>query len=246
MDDIDSQPLPLFYKDLVPLNSRVHADFRSRTTDKASWLAGHNAVPLTTDEFAQAQRFFPIVFSAIGRPVPLALMGLNEGRNVFVQDDGGFDPNLYVPAYVRRYPFLLARLDPSSEDLSLCFDPNSNLVGTFEEGDPLFDGDDPAERCKSILNFCERFEVAGRQTSAFVDLLEQHDLLADGEITIQREAQPSAIYRGFKMVTDEKLRALSQEALVELGSAGALSLIHLHQASLGLITEIFVRQSEAA
>lgn len=242
----EAQVLPLFYKDLVPLNSSAHANWRSRTTEKASWLAGQHAVPLTTDEFAKAQRFFPIVFSSAGKPVPLALMGLDEGRNVFVADDGGFDPDMYVPAYVRRYPFLLARLNPESDDLSLCFDPTSDLVGSFDEGEALFAGEETAERCKAILNFCERFEIAGRQTAAFVDLLQKHDLLSDGEITIQREGQTPAIYNGFKMVTDEKLRALSPEALAELSGSGALALIHLHQASLGIITEIFVRQAQAA
>ena len=31
--------------------------------------------------------------------------------------------NVYIPAYMRRYPFLLARLRPDSDELSLCFDP---------------------------------------------------------------------------------------------------------------------------
>lgn len=243
---LNSQTLPLFYKDLVPLNSNAHAAWHTRLTDKASWLAGHHAVPLATDEFAKAQRFFPIIFSAAEKPVPLALMGLNEGSNVYIDADGSFDPKLYVPAYVRRYPFLLARLEPDSADLSLCFDPNSDLVGEFDEGDALFADGEPADRCKSILAFCEQFEIAGQQTTAFVELLEKHDLLSDGEFTIQREgdAQPS-VYRGFKMVADEKLNALSGEVLAELHQNGALRLIHLHQASLGIISEIFAMQASA-
>jgi hypothetical protein len=243
----ENTSLPLFYKEILPLNSNVHATSHSRTTDKASWLVKQHAVPLTTEEFAKAQRSFPIIFSASEKPVPLALMGLNEGVNVFLDAEGGFDPNLYIPAYVRRYPFLLARLNPESEDLSLCFDPTSDLVGAFDEGDALFSGEEPSERCKSILGFCERFEIAGKQTTAFVELLEKHDLLADGEFTIQPDggAQPS-VYRGFKMVTDEKLRALSPEILAELNASGALALIHLHQASLGIITEIFARQAKVA
>jgi len=242
---IKSNNYPIFYSELVPLNSNTHADWRVRLTDKAVWLAGQHLVPLTTDEFVKAQRFFPIVFSAGEQVVPLALMGLHEGCNLFVGEDGRFDPGIYLPAYVRRYPFLLARLDPASEDLSLCFDPTSDLVGAFDEGDALFAGEGIAERCKSILNFCEGFEVAGRQTAAFIDLLEKHDLLADGEITIQREGQQPAIYRGFKMVTEDKLRALAPEVLAELSVSGALALIHLHQASLGIVTELFVRQSQA-
>ena len=82
------QALPLFYRDLVPLNSRDHATWRSRATDKATWLIGQHAIPLTVEEFPQAQRNFPIVFSVGDQPVPLALMGLNEGVNVFVDAEG--------------------------------------------------------------------------------------------------------------------------------------------------------------
>lgn len=247
-DKQDNQALPLFYKELVPLNSNAHANWSSRTTDKAAWLAGQHAVPLSTEEFAKAQRFYPIIFSDTETPVPLALMGLNEGVNVFVDSEGAFDPELYIPAYVRRYPFLLARLDPNSDDLSLCVDPTTDLVGdAVEGGDALFVDGETTDRCKAILSFCEQFEIAGQKTSFFIELLQKHDLLTDGEVTIQRngEGQPS-IYRGFKMVTDEKLQALSPEILAELSANGALALIHLHQVSLGIITEIFARQAQKA
>jgi len=136
----DNQILPLFYKELTPLNSEVHQAWRARTTDKASWMANQHAVPLTTEEFAKAQRFFPIIFSSADTPVPLALMALNEGANVYVTDDGAFNAEMYIPAYARRYPFLLARLEPGEDTLSLCMDATSDLVGAFDDGDALFDG----------------------------------------------------------------------------------------------------------
>eukprot|EP00456_Euglypha_rotunda_P027017 TRINITY_DN21659_c0_g2_i2.p2 TRINITY_DN21659_c0_g2~~TRINITY_DN21659_c0_g2_i2.p2 ORF type:complete len:187 (-),score=63.48 TRINITY_DN21659_c0_g2_i2:10-489(-) len=130
--------LPLFYKDLVPLSSVDHANFHARSLDKAEFLINQHAVPLTADEFVSASRFYPIVFSAGDNPVPLALMGLNEGVNTFVDDEGKLINPVYVPAYVRRYPFLLAKLRPDTDELSLCFDPTSGAVGEFEEGDALF------------------------------------------------------------------------------------------------------------
>src|SRR3990167_5612436 len=74
-------------------------------------------------------RHHPIIFASGDNPVPLALMGLNEGVNVFVDDEGKVTQPIYIPAYVRRYPFLLAKLNPNSEELSLCFDPSANLLG---------------------------------------------------------------------------------------------------------------------
>ena len=68
----------------MPLNSRDHNTWHARTVDKATWIGNQHAIPLTVDEFAQAQRHFPIVFSAGDNPVPLALMGLNENVNVSV------------------------------------------------------------------------------------------------------------------------------------------------------------------
>ena len=90
--------LPIFYGGLEPLSSNVHGNYKSRPAEKAPVLAQTHAVPLTIDEFVAAQRFFPIVFSSGENPVPLALMGLNEGVNVFVEDDGGLRGEMYVPA----------------------------------------------------------------------------------------------------------------------------------------------------
>ena len=146
--------LPLFYKDLVPLSSVEHADFHARALENAEFLVGQHAIPLTSDEFVSACRFYPIVFSAGENPVPLALMGLNEGINTFVDDQGKLINPVYVPAYVRRYPFLLARLQPDSEDLSLCFDPTSGALGKFDEGDALFSAE-AHEGVVPLLAFAE-------------------------------------------------------------------------------------------
>src|SRR3954471_16969087 len=154
-----SQPpanaLPLFYNDLEPLSSSVHPNYRSRSSDTAPLLVGAHAIPITVDEFISVGRFCPVIFSVGETSVPLALMGLNEGVNVFVDDNGKLLGETYVPAYVRRYPFMLARLAPDAQELSLCFDPTSGLVGEYEDGEALFDGDKPTEATNNILKFCE-------------------------------------------------------------------------------------------
>src|SRR5436305_2069594 len=162
------QQLPLFYNGLEPLSSELHANYRIRPANVAPFLRGQHAIPLTVEEFPLAQRFMPIVFSAGEDPVPLALMGLNEGVNVFIDAEGKLtEENFYVPAYVRRYPFMLARLRPDADELSLCFDPTSDTVGAFDEGDALFDGSEPTELTRNILSFNESFEQAGQRTAAF-------------------------------------------------------------------------------
>ncbi len=236
--------LPIFYKDLVPLNSNEHATFKTRPIDSANFMEGHHAVPLTVEEFVAASRNFPIIFSAGDQPVPLVLMGMNEGVNVFMDDAGKFTAPVYLPAYIRRYPFMLAKLRPDSDELSLCFDPTSDAVGEFkDEGEALFDGDQPSENTKNILKFCEDFEEAGARTHAFVDELNKMGLLMDGEVAIQQEGQENPfVYRGFKMVDENKLKELRGDELRKMNQNGMLPLIYAHLFSLQLMRELFAAQ----
>lgn len=235
--------LPLFYKDLQPLSSVDHADFRARGLDRADFLIDQHAVPLTSDEFTSASRFYPIVFSAGDNPVPLALMGLNEGVNTFVDEEGKLKNPVYVPAYIRRYPFLLARLRPDSDELSLCFDPSAEAIGQFEEGDLLFEDGKPSEATNAILQFCQQFEEAGQRTGLFVEELKKADLLMDGEVAIQPEGSDKPfVYRGFQMVDEAKLRELRGDVLRKMMQNGMLPLIFAHLFSLQLMREVFAEQ----
>ncbi len=236
--------LPVLYNDLVPLSSEQHADWGTKPLDGAHFLKNVHAVPVVIDEFVQIQRTFPIIFAAAENPVPLALMGLNEGVNVFLDDEGKFNQPLYVPAYVRRYPFMLAQLGQNPQELSLCFDPTSGAVGPDGEVTKLFDNGQPSEGTKGILSFCESFEEGAQRTGAFVRELQSLDLLMDGEVSIQAEgAEQPYIYRGFKMVNEEKLRELRGDQLRKMMGNGMLTLIMAHLFSLDLMRDLFGRQA---
>lgn len=241
-----SQPnpaLPLFYQDLVPISSELHASWRMRPIEHAMFAVNEHAIPLTVDEFAAAQRHYPIVFSSGPEAVPLALMGMNEQVNTFFDAEGKMASDAYVPAYIRRYPFMLARLRPDSDEMSLCVDPTSGVVGASDDGEPLFDGDQPSEAIKTVLGFCEQFEQAGQRTAGFMNDLRAHDLLMDGEVSIQPDAdQPPFVYRGFQMVNEEKLRDLRGDVLRKMMQSGFLPLVHAHLFSLQGMREIFARQ----
>ncbi|QZD95544.1 SapC family protein [Qipengyuania gelatinilytica] len=247
MASAPKQPqLPLFFNDLMPLNSKDHKNFRTRSVDSAPWLSKAHAIPLTVDEFVQSQRHFPIVFSSGENPLPLALMGLNEGVNTFVDDAGKVTEAVYIPAYIRRYPFMLAKLQQDATDLSLMFDPTSDAVGEFEEGERLFDDEgNTTDATKRVLEFCQHFEQAAQRTQAFLTELKDNNLLMDGEVAIQREGEEQPfIYRGFKMVDQEKLRELSDEKIIEWHKNGILMLVHAHIYSLELMRTIFARQAQ--
>jgi hypothetical protein len=235
--------LPLLYKSLEPLSSNVHGNFKARRIEAAPYLSNVHAIPITIDEFVSVQRHYPIVFSASENPVPLALMGLNEGVNVFVDDDGKMIGEMYVPAYVRRYPFMLARTRPDVDELSLCFDPQSGFIGDFEDGTPLFENGQPSEATQSVLKFCEEFELSAQRTAAFMKELEASELLIEGEASVQPTgSEHPFIYRGFKMVADEKVRELRGDTLRKMNQNGMLPLILAHLFSLTLVPDLFGRQ----
>lgn len=238
--------LPVMFKDLVPLSSNDHKDWKARQVDAAPWIVNQHAVPITIDEFVLAQRFYPIIFTAGENPVPLALMGLNEGVNMFVDADGKLIGQPYVPAYIRRYPFMLARLRPESEDLSLCFDPSADVIGAFDEGQALFEDGQPTDATKAVLGFCEQWEQSWQRTQAFMEEVVKAKLLIDGEVSIQPEsAQQPFIYRGFQMVSEEKLRELRGDAARKLLGNGVLPLLYAHIFSLSQMSELFSKQMAA-
>ena len=239
--------LPLFYKDLLPVNSVDHAKWKAGSLGSAAYLATTHAVPLTSDEFVDAQRDYPIVFTAGENPLPIVLFGLNEGVNTFVGEDNLINEVVYLPAYARRYPFILAKLQQGSEDMSLCFDPTAGVIGADKEGMALFDeAGQPTEYTTGVLDFCRRFEEAGQRTKLFMDELAKLDILMDGEIAITRNDMPDKpfIYRGFQMVSEEKLRDLHGDQLRKLNQNGMLPLIFAHVFSLSLMSDIFSMQMQ--
>lgn len=240
-----SAPLPLFYNGLEPLSSEIHATWRVKPQDTAPFLVGQHAIPITVEEFPLVQRHMPIVFSVGDDAIPLALMGLNEGVNVFMGDDGRLtEANFYVPAYVRRYPYMLARLRPEAEELSLCFDPTSPTIGAFEEGEALFADGQPTDFTKGVLSFAESFEQAGARTQNFMNELREASLLMDGEVSIKTEEDaPPFVYRGFQMVDEQKLADLRGDQLRKMSQSGMLPLLYAHLFSLSLMRDIFARQA---
>ena len=238
--------LPLFYNGLEPLSSDTHANYKVRPQDSAPFLVGQHAIPITVDEFPLVQRHMPIVFSTGDDAIPLALMGLNEGVNVFVDAEGTLTENqMYLPAYIRRYPFMLARLRPGADELSLCFDPTSEGIGADVEGEALFADGQPSEVTKNIMQFNESFEQAGARTAQFMRDLKELDLLMDGETTIQADGvEQPFIYRGFRIVNEEKLAELRGDQLRKIHKNGMLPLLYAHLFSLGLMRDIFSRQMQ--
>src|SRR3569833_2542477 len=101
-----TQSLPLFYNAIEPLNATQHGNMKVRPIEKSPAIAQTHAIPVPVDEFGLAQRHYPIVFLFVDTSVPIAFMCLIEVVNVFLDAECRLlEPNVYLPAYIHRYPF---------------------------------------------------------------------------------------------------------------------------------------------
>lgn len=238
--------LPLFYRSLAPISREEHHSHRLAERVLHPFAAHSNAVPLTVDEFAIAQRHYPIVFAPLEQGgAPLALLGLEETENLFCTESGDWRADVYIPAYVRRYPFLLARITPSAEQLSLCFDVESGFITPSDQGN-LFEGDQPSAVTKNVLNFCEQFELAVQRTRAFMDDISGLNILTEAEATL-KEGEQSVVFRGFRMVEEKRVQDLRGDQARKLLRSGALSLIYAHLFSLHTLSALYaLKRSKTA
>lgn len=227
----------LFYSKPEPLAQELHGKLGVKRMDGPFGFAktGH-AIPLTVGEFPLAMLTGPIIFVG-DEKLPIAVMGLNAGENMFVKDDGTFENGIYIPAYVRRYPFVFAN-DESAKQMVLCIDRNAEFIVDKGIDMPFFETNgEPTEYTKNCIEFCNNFEVERQRTMSFVQLLKDLDLFETKEATFTPtnpdgsagETQKIAEYFG---ISEEKLNALPADKFVELRDNGALGQMYAHIHSL--------------
>lgn len=224
--------LPPLYSALELLNSEAHRDIVVRPAEDFHFAAAATGIPITLAEAARAQAHYPIVFSVGKKPAPIALTGLPDSGNGFVDAKGRWRAGAYVPAYVRRYPFILAKTNPEADALSLCFDPTADCIETAAGKGNLFEEDEPSAHVRPILGLCEEYEAAARQTLAVMDKLVELDLLMEGQAQLRKDGRAAATFRGFQMISEERLHALPADALAGLVKSGAMALIYAHLLSI--------------
>ena len=228
----------LFYSQPEPLSPETHAKLGVKRMDGpfAFAKAGH-AIPLTVGEFPLAAVTGPIIFVG-DEKLPIAVMGLNAGENMFVRDDGLFEAATYIPAYIRRYPFVFAN-DDNAKQMVLCVDRAAKFVVDKDYDQPFFEADgQPSAYTKNCIEFCNNFEIERQRTMSFIALLNELDLFETKTSTFTPnnpdgtpgEPQKIAEYFG---VSEEKLNKLPAAKYVEIRDNGALAQIYAHLLSLG-------------
>lgn len=241
----------LFYQQLEPFSEEHHGGLGvSLTANPYAFLADTYVVPITADEFEHAALCYPIVFATQSK-VPLALMGPYPGVNVFLAQDGAMDPEAYVPAFARRYPFLPVATDGSGDPLGgsgsmmLCIDRAAKTISDRPEI-PFFEGGQHSQFTKDAIQTCNEFEGLARRTRDLIRILERHDLFESMELTVPRanpdgtEAPPQKIDDCLR-ISEQKLNALPDEVYIKLRNMGIPGLAYAHLLSLGLWPKLLSR-----
>ena len=216
------------YEQPEPLSVEEHGELGLSGVRNYRFTAGCQTIPLAMTEFRSAQRHFPIVFSSAGTPMPLAVVGLKEGRNLFVDDDGNWLENVYLPAYLRSYPFALATTAP--EQYALVIDRQAEMI-TENSAQPFFSGSEVSETTQAAIDLCQQFRVAREETEAFCTRLRELDLLTLQQAGQQQGDEKISLARYYGVNTD-RLQNLGQDTLSGLLSDGTLAAIMAHQFSM--------------
>ena len=207
----------LFYQNPVLINRSRHASLGLRDIETFEFARQTNAIPVNLVELQAAARTYPIAFVGSDEPYPAAIVGLKED-NLFVDAGGAWKAGAYVPAYVRRYPFIFTD-DKDRGLLSLCVDEPSLVA---EGGSPLFEGDGPSAFTTRALDFCKQYHAAALPTQAFARAVVEQDLLADRQVNAKLKDGAAYVLNGVKMIDEEKVAKLSGEVLADWNAKGWL------------------------
>lgn len=222
-----STQLPLFYKRLELLSRAEHGRWRIKLTD-LSFAAEAQFVPVAASEFREAGHHYPLLFGA-GEHLPLALLGLHGGNSFLT--GGSWQADAYVPAYVRRYPFLLTSLPTGRLALSIDADA-PHLVKSGLEGHPLYQDGKPSPVLEHAWQFCELFAQEFAATEDFVKLLVEHKLLVERTLEVALPSQQRTSLVGFYVVDVGAFEALPEAVLGDWHRRGILAMIYAHLSSL--------------
>lgn len=237
--------LPLFYQRLVPLDRRAHARLKVRPPDNFQFTADATLIPLVTGEFAPAAREYPIAFlrePASGEFVPVALTGMPQSKNLFVTADGQWDAR-YMPAYVRRYPFVFA--ETGADNFAVCFDPSSKFLDE-NEGIPLFGEDgEPSNILKDTIKGLQDYQQLVRGTKNFMKKLTEANILMEANAKADLPDGRSFAWRGFWIVDEKLFRELPEATVKDWFATGELGLVYAHLVSIGNLSELLRRHASA-
>lgn len=233
----------LLYKDVTVVSREDHRKLRIKPIEGFEYAASTHWLPLAGVEFFQASHHYPIIFASEQREgktvyTPILLVGLKPGTNDYVDSENRWKAHSYLPAFVRRYPFVLAEAPDNAEELMVCFDAGCDAFSETE-GVPLFNEDGtPSEMMDNIMQFMNGFAVEMRRTRQFVEMLEKLDLLENRSIQIRGASGSTFNLTDFLTVNEDKFNQLKDKDVLALFKAGFLGWIYAHLTSMNNLPQL--------
>lgn len=231
-----SSSLPLFYTEPVLLRFEEHANVGLASKANFNFAADAVAIPLCIGEFAVAMRHFPIVFAIDEQASPIALVAIRKGHNLFIERDGGWKADSYVPAYLRRYPFIVTQSEGNAQQFLAIDRGSDRFVPTVsiwhENAERLFDDvGEPTPTAQSAMAFCHAFHTDYMNTVAFGRALIAAKVLTPYHADFRLPDGTLHQLNGFQSVDEQAFRALPTETVADWHKKGWLDLVTLHLAS---------------
>ena len=240
----------LFYSNATPVSSKRHSGLYVKSGADFSFARSINSVPITAVEFRRAASDYAVVFAGEGDAImPVAILGAEANQNLFMKDDGAWE-EAYVPAFVRRYPFVFASSDDGNT-FTLCIDEEFSGCNKDGRGERLFDSEgDRTQYLETVLNFVKDYQTQFQRTRAFCAHLKELDLLEPMQAQFTLPSGERRNLTGFMAVNRAKLKALDDDVLARMAKNDELELIYLHLQSMQnfgpMLRRIGAEQSEAA
>ena len=223
-------PLPLFYKQPRVVTADRHGKAGLKETASYAFARETNSVPLGADEILVAQAHFPIVFTETNPAVPVAVLGLGDARNVFVNAEGGWRSGAYIPAYIRRYPFILANGGKPGEMMLAIDEAAENFVA--DGGRRLFEGSVPTPLARQAAQFCQAYQTQFELARGFGEALLAAGVLLPRRADVRRPDGKTFSLQRFRVIDEARFEALPDELFLRWRRAGWLGLAYSHLLSM--------------
>lgn len=222
----------LIYEKAVPVTSQGHRDWSIKKGTDCTFAKHVNAVPLTAVEFAPAAGEYAIVFTGTAEAImPAVILGMRDRQNLYVNEDGSWRAK-YLPAFVRRYPFVFGSSNEGKR-FTLCLDEAFSGCNQAGLGERLFDAQGTrTQYLEGVLNFLQQYQGQFQLTQAFCKKLQELDLLEPMQAQVTVPTGERIALTGFMAVNRDRLKKLSAEKLADLVQNNELELVYIHLQSL--------------
>lgn len=226
---------PPGYGVIAAVDKQRHAGLGVKPGLDYRWCSKLNAAFINAAEFGKAALDYPIAFARDSQSdefVPMAILGLRQKENLFVEDSGQWREQCYVPAYFRRYPFCIAEVpmpDGAAAQQMVCVEEDQLVAMAM----PLFgkNGEQTAA-WEPIMRLLEAIENARQQTRVLTRRLEALGLLTPFDaVAMPKNGKPLRL-QGLFRVDEEKLQQIPGKDLRTLMKKGELRAIYAHLVSL--------------